>query len=46
MPVRYFRLIDKENLGEILPIHEEINENWSWRTFLSYAGPGFLVASK
>lgn len=43
MPVRYFRLVD--DLGEISPIHEREGESWSWRTFLSYAGPGFLVAS-
>lgn len=44
MPVRYFRLVDER--AEISPIHEQLGESWSWRTFLSYAGPGFLVASR
>lgn len=43
MPVRYFRFID-ENDGRVTPVPEN-GTAWSWRTFLSYAGPGFLVAS-
>lgn len=25
-------------------MHEGADESWSWATFFSYAGPGFLVA--
>jgi Mn2+/Fe2+ NRAMP family transporter len=25
-------------------VHEGADESWSWATFFSYAGPGFLVA--
>jgi Mn2+/Fe2+ NRAMP family transporter len=42
MPVRYFRFVDDE--GSVSPFPQE-GDSWSWRTFLSYAGPGFLVAS-
>lgn len=42
IPIRYYRFL--ENKGEITPHHEGADESWSWSTFLSYAGPGFLVA--
>jgi hypothetical protein len=42
IPIRYYRFLD--NKGEIKPHHEGADESWSWATFFSYAGPGFLVA--
>lgn len=43
MPVRYFRLTEVPS--EVFPVHEQSGVSWSWKTFFSYAGPGFLVAS-
>ena len=42
IPIRYYRFLD--NKGEVTPTHEDADESWSWATFFSYAGPGFLVA--
>ena len=42
IPIRYYRFLD--NKGEIIQTHEGADESWSWTTFFSYAGPGFLVA--
>eukprot|EP00607_Mallomonas_marina_P010054 CAMPEP_0182419720 /NCGR_PEP_ID=MMETSP1167-20130531/4108_1 /TAXON_ID=2988 /ORGANISM="Mallomonas Sp, Strain CCMP3275" /LENGTH=432 /DNA_ID=CAMNT_0024594783 /DNA_START=126 /DNA_END=1421 /DNA_ORIENTATION=- len=33
-----------DNYGEINPRHEPDDVNWSWMTFWSYTGPGFLIA--
>ena len=33
-----------ENKGEIKTADEPVDKSWSWMTFWSYTGPGFLIA--
>lgn len=41
VPMRYAYRIDNPNDANIF---SSPDESWSWRTFFSYCGPGFLVA--